>query len=281
MALCVVLPGAALVPAGMGCASLGGLSGGDAGDDAGVADVFLVSPKAIAFGDAGGTPGFIACGSTPAPTATLQLTNISRASIPWWWSLGRGDASPYTLSTVCTSAGPCGLAPGNQTIVVTGPEVPSAPGIVRYDDTLTLFSAASGDAGTKVSLSATSYGAVITASPTTLDFGTQPASAPDGGYTAIVTLKNSGNAPADLELVVTTTTPAATTPPAFQFAGSTDAIMTVFLSPGDESVVTVSFNPGGNATAFKGVIAEVANGNLGSPNCGFGLNVSLAGQGSP
>jgi hypothetical protein len=256
---------AALLTIGIGCQSLGSLTGGDAAPD----DTFLVSPTSLVFGDAG--VGLVTCGS-PAPSAELLLTNTSSTSTPWWWALGRGDASPYTLSTTCTAAAPCGLAPGNQTITVTGPLVPLAAGIVSYDDAVTFFSAASPDGGTKVALTASSYGAVMSVSPTDLNFGTRPAVAPVGGYAKTLTFENTGNAEGILTFYSSS--------PAFQFLGNSPDHTTVSLGAGDHTIVTVVFNPEGSATAFNAFLAPLINGTP-FANCGTAFSVTLEGQGSP
>jgi len=250
---------------GMGCQSLSPLTGGDAAPN----DTFLVSPTSLAFGDAGA--GLIACGSTPAPTAQLLLTNISSTSSLWWWTLGRGDASPYTLSTTCTAAGPCGLSPGNETITVTGPLVPNSAGLVSYDDTLTIFSAGSPDGGTRVALTASSFGSVLSVSPAVLNFGTHPATAPAGGYPKSLTVENTGNAEAIVALVSSS--------PAFQLP---QASSMVFVEPGGQASVTVVFDPNGSATTFSGVLTEQPFGDLSlSPSCGASIEVTVEGQGSP
>ena len=160
--------------------------------------VFVVEPTSLEFGDAGGKSGFIACGDTTAPTRRLTVSNVGTAPFSWWTSMGLGAASPFKLSTSCTSTAQCTIAPGDAgvlEITITGPVAATDAGITSYTDTLTLFSTPTIDNPTSVKLAATSYGAVMTFSQTDINFGQQPENQPDAGYPETAELQNNGNGP--------------------------------------------------------------------------------------
>jgi hypothetical protein len=168
----------------------GDSASGDASHDGG-ASPLIVTPSSLAFGMAGGTAGFVACG-TSGSAETLTVKNGTSAALSYWTSLGLGSSSPYTASPTCTQAAPCMIAAGQKvTVTVTPAAVPDNAGIASYNDVLTVFSSAPGDQGSPVQLSEQSYGAILQFSPSDENFGLQPT---NGTYSEPIQILNLGNA---------------------------------------------------------------------------------------
>jgi hypothetical protein len=259
---------------------------------------FEVSPTALAFGDAGGKLGFVACGSMAAPTRRVSVVNHGAAALSWWASLGLGAASPYKLSTSCTASTPCTIEAGDAStleITITGPVAAADAGIATYSDTLTLFSTATGEPPTNVALQTSSYGAVVAFSQTDVNFGQQPENQPDGGYPQGLELENSGNAPFAGTLHVgpaIRTGDAGASDGGDASTGSGDFVLSTAphdASPGDGTLLdvpassgtgfTVSFNPAGTLTAASGSLI-VGSESAGGLCAALPAPVSLEGQGT-
>jgi hypothetical protein len=236
-----------------------------------------VSPTSLLFGDAGGKPGFVACGTGPA-NQTFTITNPLGTLITWWTVFGLGAASPYSLSRDCTVASPCTLlaaadaGPASVTVTVTPPSVPANAGITTYDDTVTVFTSVLGgtvDVAHTVRLVESSYGAILQWGTPDQNFGQQPTT---GTYSQPIQILNSGNAtvPATLSF-----TPGSSTE--FSADPSFSSPISVPAS-GPTATFNAIFTPAGDTTAVSGGIALSVPAN--STCAPLPNNLTLEGQGT-
>ena len=215
-------------------------NGPDASDDASGQPISDAGPggagitldtNALTFGgDAG-----VTCG-TRASALTVTVTNPGTVSETFWFALGLGAASPYTVTPACTQASPCTLGPGaaNAVTLSVQPATVSVTGGIRsYDDTLAIVSSAADDEGHVVSLRETSYGAVLVFGPNDENFGTQPA----GSSTSrTVQLVNVGDGPTLVAVVPSGS---------HEFAFSATEVVSTPATPG---TFDVTFTPGSDTT---------------------------------
>lgn len=188
----------------------------------GASGTVAVQPSLVDFGS-------VACNSTPA-AKTVMLLNVGTDPFTYQALLGKGVASAFTV----TPSNGGTVAPASSATITITPQVVPANGVGDnlYGDVLNITTNAMSDKPHPVTLRLTPSGAIITASPSSINFGNVNTGGP--GATRSVTLKNDGNYPTTVYL-------STTGPDAF------DALTpSVTLQAGASGSATVRCKPGGN-----------------------------------
>jgi hypothetical protein len=138
--------------------------------------------------------GLVSCGAT-APAKTATLTNTSSAPFNWTAALANGTTH-YTIAPASGN----NLMPGqNATITITPKAIPgtSATTADLYADTLTITTNPPLESPYNCSIHETAQGAILSFSPTSIDFGKVRA----GSHSTMpFAVANSGNAAATVSL---------------------------------------------------------------------------------
>ncbi len=203
-----------------------------------------LSSNALAFGNNGN----VNCG-TQAAAQTVTVTNSGNVSIDWWWSLGQGASSPYTVTPSCTQASPCAIGPGSAnavTLSIQPAKISATAGIVTYNDTLAISSNAVGDTGHSISLAEQSYGAILAFSPADENFGLTPIGTTPSSPIQVL---NTGNAPVAVTLAKAGSS---------EFSLSGTSVNVGASTPG---AFTVKFAPGTDTTPVSGSVGLTAPAN--------------------
>ena len=183
------------------------------------------SPAAATVGPATLDFGLVGCGARGADQL-VTISNTGGAALTWNASLGKGSTSPYKLSA--QSGMLVGGATTQLAVMPADLPVPATLTPNAYGDTLTITTDVAGDMTHAIDLRETASGAAVSASTTMVTFGKQPlgqASAP-----STLVLKNTGNAPATVNITAT--------PQAYAAKPSS-----VTIAPGASQNVSLVFTP--------------------------------------
>lgn len=143
-----------------------------------------------------GTNGLVDCGAT-SPGRTVTLGNAGNAAFAWTATLGRGGASPFTVSPAS------GTVPAGATVTLTltsagvPPEADTTEG--AFGDVLSIVTDVANDVTHRVSLRQTARGARLRLAPADLDFGQVPVQTSSRAPFSVV---NDGNTSPEVALTV-------------------------------------------------------------------------------
>lgn len=142
-----------------------------------------------------GNGGKVDCG-TQAASKTFTINNTGNAAFSWTATLRKGSASPFTFSP---QSGTVPANGGSITITVNAAPIPAvAPTATdAFGDTLDIVTDAANDPSHPIRLHQTANGAVLSFSPTAVDFGLVPI---NNTSTAPLTVVNDGSASAQVTL---------------------------------------------------------------------------------
>lgn len=143
-----------------------------------------------------GTNGLVNCGAT-SPARTVTLGNAGNAAFAWTATLGRGSASPFTLSPLSGTV-PAGAT---VTLTLTSTGIPQEADTTEdvFGDVLSIVTDVANDVTHRVSLRQTARGARLRLAPIDLDFGRVPVQTTSRAPFSVV---NDGNTSPEVTLAV-------------------------------------------------------------------------------
>jgi hypothetical protein len=242
----------------------------------GTIGVAKLSTTAVSFGS-------VTCG-TAASATTVTLSNTGSASFTWNAALASG--TNYTISPTSGTV----AAGGSVNVTVTPSTVPVAGSVAALTDTLTFTTNIPGDSAHAVSITETPSGAILTESPSTINFGNVSVSS---SSTQAMTVKNVGNVAAQFAFTIGSGSTSITVPTSSQSlaAGGTTSVNATFAPTQSGSFSNTATLGVPNGTALCGplpsTISLTGTGTIGvagvSPgNVDFGLvNCGSAPSGKP
>ncbi len=201
--------------------------------------------------------GATSCGTTAYPR-TFVISNSGDDPFEYSAALGKGAASPYTVSPAAGTIGPRGFA--LVTVISTGIPQVSSTATNLYGDTLTVTTTAPDIAPLTIAITQTASGAILSAPTAPVVFATTQTvgAAPTS---QAVTIQNTGNAAASVTL----------TSSSFSF-GSAPTV----VPGGGSAPVSLQFAPE-TSGSIRGDLTATVDGTTCGPTT---LSVTATGTGS-